>query len=205
MSIIEIRCPRCGSSPSFKDFVTNKYYCGYCRSSFVFLDATKNAAVNDIKAHYCPFCGRSISQDGCECTECGTQHICQDCTSVMRINGFDKTICINCLNKSRSLCSICRKSYVKTCRACGQNFCQDHVQRAFEISHEREDDPFQKIYAGNEEDAATTFTLFCHGCHGDICLDCYEERSSFWRSGKEYFCRRCGTKLILKPAYPIPA
>lgn len=60
MTIVEIRCPRCGAQCSLKDKTTSEYHCEHCGANFRFMDSTTKTIIQDTRAHHCPICGRPV-------------------------------------------------------------------------------------------------------------------------------------------------
>jgi DNA-directed RNA polymerase subunit RPC12/RpoP len=80
MSIVEVRCPNCGSLSSLINEKTREYRCGHCGASFFLINPTKKEIVKEIHTPNCPLCGRPIKiGEGFLCMECGKENLCSNC------------------------------------------------------------------------------------------------------------------------------
>jgi len=182
MSIVEIRCPQCGSSSSLKDEERHVYRCDHCGTEFVFVDPTKQEVIYDTRPHNCPICGRPVrSNEGYSCTRCGKQYLCSNCIKETVTDGVGKIICIECdralLKEAKTDCLTCGAYAPYRCPLCGSRSCEKDSLN-FEI---REKDGSQ-------------FSLYCPNCKNYICNKCYTTKLSHL-GGKAYYCGKCGGKL----------
>ena len=96
MTIVEIRCPRCGAQCSLKDKTTSEYHCEHCGANFRFMDSTTKTIIQDTRAHHCPICGRPVKiEEAYVCMECRKEYLCPYC--VQQLGG--KFICKECLRQ----------------------------------------------------------------------------------------------------------
>lgn len=96
MTVVEIRCPRCGSPCSSKDRSKGEYHCDHCGATFHFIDSSESTVVHDTRLHNCPLCGRPVkTEEGFICTQCGQEYVCPKC--VQEVAG--KFVCKNCLKR----------------------------------------------------------------------------------------------------------
>lgn len=198
MSVVEIRCPRCGSVCHEKNDEEHEYLCEHCGATFRFVDATRREVVHDTRAHNCPLCGRSVEAGkGYVCKECGKEYLCENCIEIIRERGFEKIVCKECLKQKGLSCSICSSKYEHFCVVCGKKYCDEHTSlfmdnlpSVSEIHHHGRE-LRKKGYA---EHPARIFALYCPHCEGYVCHRCYVKKSSFW-GGEGYYCKKCGSKL----------
>lgn len=111
MSIVEVRCPRCGSPCGLKDRTTGEYRCEHCETTFRLIDSTTKTVIRDTLAHNCSICGRPVKVgEGYVCRECGKEYLCSKC--VQRIGG--RFVCVECLKLKGlivgpyTVCPICK-------------------------------------------------------------------------------------------------
>lgn len=193
MSIVEIRCPHCGSQCHSKDEKRHEYYCDHCGATFRFVDTTKKEIIRDIRRHTCPICGRPVKIDeGYICNECGEEDLCENC--VEEIKEYDenaqtyleKFVCKKCIEKKGLKCNrlSCNSKYVHRCVVCKKQYCDEHS-----LVH------MDNFLSAAADIRSPPFALYCPNCHGNVCLECYEKRTSFFGGKPSYYCKRCGTKL----------
>jgi len=141
MSIVELKCPRCGSPCNRKSDATNEYVCSHCGAAFHFIDTTKREIIRDFRPHHCPKCGRPVTfEEGYVCMECGKEYLCSNC--VQEVGA--KFVCKECLNTkgfivgpayicskcnrpltyveqyNRWYCSNCKMYVTHICEKCGR-------------------------------------------------------------------------------------
>ncbi len=202
MSIVEIRCPRCGSSSSLKDEKRHEYQCNHCKSTFVFVDTTKKEVIHDTRAHNCPNCGRPVKAgEGYICRDCEAEYLCENCIQVTKEQGFEKIICKKCVEEKGLSCSAlsgsCKNINKLSCAVCGKQFCEEHYAVEFNAiistkeMKRRTRETIKKGYSQHP----FVFSLYCKHCGGYICLRCYTTRTSFWGGKEVYYCKGCGNKL----------
>jgi len=178
MSIVEVRCPRCGSSCSLKGSKTNEYICSHCGATFRFVDTSQPTVTTDVRVHNCPFCGRPIETGrGFKCTECGREYLCDSCVDKVS----DKYVCVECIEKSNQSCQFCKKYAVYKCISCGRRACKVHALHV----------GFVEQYADQER------VLFCPRCRGFVCKSCLE----YGFLSRTPHCPKCRSQLIYYSPY----
>jgi hypothetical protein len=161
VSIVEIKCPRCGSACSKAGSSSNEYTCSHCGSVFRLMDDTKRTVTTDVVIRGCLFCGKPLdSGKGFKCTRCGREYFCESCVDLVR----EKYVCIECISKANENCQLCRKYVAYTCVSCGRRACKAHRQHmGF------------SMYSQSSFDGRPTqveIVLFCPHCYGFICSNC---------------------------------
>lgn len=152
MDIVEIRCPRCGSTVT-KSQKPNEYTCAHCHASFRFVDSSKQTVTTDVIIRNCAYCGKPLETGkGFRCTSCGSEYFCESC--VDKVQG--KYVCFSCIAKSGQKCNHCNKHAVYKCINCGRMACKQH--------------PFQSRFVTSQSDDALVF--YCGKCGGLVCNDC---------------------------------
>jgi len=102
MSIVEIKCPRCGASAE-KSQKPNEYVCSHCGTVFQFVDSSQRFITTDVRVRNCLFCGKPIAPGkGFKCMRCGQEYFCSSC--VDEVGG--KYICLQCIAESGTNVSI---------------------------------------------------------------------------------------------------
>ena len=199
MSIIEIRCPRCGSICSSKGKKENEYHCEHCGTSFVFMDTSKKEVVHDKKIHHCRACGIPIEDSGnYKCVFCGKEDFCQECIIKATVEKPDGSLqriffCNDCEKEyfrlQGKICSVCGEpGDVTVCGVCGRKFCDKHDEIMLLDSR----------------------LHFCDHCRDELewglrsfnlCGDCVTRKQNLF--GKvTYHCKRCGSEAISKEPWP---
>ena len=133
MTVIEVRCPRCGSPCNSRDKSKGEYRCDHCGAVFNFIDTRESTVVHDTRPHNCPMCGRPVKiEEAFICTQCGKEYVCRKC--VRELAG--KFVCNDCLKKkwfvvgSSRACPNCNKllSYIPQYNRWYCHSCQAYVQ-----------------------------------------------------------------------------
>lgn len=137
MSVVEIRCPRCGSPCDKEGNESNVYICPHCKTTFHFVDTTKRVVTTEVRVRNCLFCGAPIEKGkGYKCTRCGKEYFCPSCVSEME----HKFVCLYCLKElseqrprpSEQPCQFCNStSVVYYCPTCCKYVCSDCAKRIF--------------------------------------------------------------------------
>lgn len=176
MSIVEIRCPRCGATCTHDSQRANEYVCTHCNTTFRFVDSTQQVVTTDVRVRNCLYCGHPIEAGkGFKCTRCGKEYFCASC--VDEVGG--KYVCTECLKTSGDKCPYCTKYAVYRCVECGKKACKRHpVESHFTFSLE----------TGN--------VRYCHNCNSFVCDDCAE----FSLLGSPR-CPRCHGSLSVHAPY----
>jgi predicted RNA-binding Zn-ribbon protein involved in translation (DUF1610 family) len=178
MSIVEIRCPRCGSPCTVKSSKTNEYICSNCGTAFAFVDTSRPIVTTDIHVHNCPLCGKPIEAGkGFKCTRCGREYICDSCVDEVD----NKYVCIECIEKSNQNCQLCKRYAVYKCISCGRRACKTHALHV----------GFIKKYGASER------VLFCPNCRGFVCNSCLK----YGFLSRSVHCPKCDSGLIYYSPY----
>lgn len=175
MSIVEIKCPHCGSVCSQEGSNSNEYTCSHCGTAFRLIDNTNKTVTvaRDVVTHGCLFCGKPIEAGkGFRCTRCGKEHFCGSCVDLVKA----KYVCIECISKANENCQLCKKYAVYTCVSCRRRACKAHPKQM----------GFSTYVKGQVEGV-----LYCPHCYGFICSNC-AKHTTF--SGTR--CPKCDTGLI---------
>ena len=181
MSIVEIKCPHCGSVCTQKSSDPNEYACSHCGSVFRLMDNTKRTVTRDVVIHGCVFCGKPLDTGkGFKCTRCGREYFCETCVDLVR----DKYVCLECISKANENCQLCKKHAAYTCVSCGRRACKAHRQH---MGFSAPSSPFEPFDARPTQ---TEVVLFCPRCNGFICSSC-AKRTIF--SGTR--CPKCDSGL----------
>ncbi len=171
MSIMEVRCPRCGSPCSSRGDMINEYVCSRCGAAFRFID-TGRIVIPGTVIQNCPACGRPIKvEEGYMCIECGKQSICPNC--IQDVSG--KFVCRNCLNNKGFIvgpsftCPKCNKQlayvsqtnkwYCSNCKTYASHICQKCGRPA------TYNPKYYKWYCDN---CKTYLKRFCPNCKGEV-------------------------------------
>jgi hypothetical protein len=180
VSIVEIKCPHCGSVCTQKGSDPNEYACSHCGSFFRLMDSTKRTITTDVAIHGCLYCGKSLDAGrGFKCTRCGREYFCESCVDLVR----DRYVCIECISKSNENCQLCKKYAVYTCLICGRRACKTHPKHMGFSTYTRGLFESDKI-------SQTEIVLYCENCQRFICSNC-AKRSFLSRLS----CPNCGTTL----------
>jgi len=177
MSVVEMRCPRCGSVCSQKGDKPNEYSCTHCGATFRFVDTSQRYVTTDVLIRNCAFCGKPLETGkGFRCTRCGREYFCDSCVDEI----YGKYVCVDCIQKSSQNCQLCRKYGVYKCISCGRKACKQHAQH------------MRFIQPGSEQRV-----LFCSRCSGFVCYSCV--KFGFFSSTPT--CPRCGSALTYYSPY----
>ena len=184
MSIVEVRCPRCGAHCNIKEAKTDEYICSHCGATFRFVDTSHPLVTTDAKAHICPYCGRHVEAGkGFRCTRCGKDFICSSC-----VDEIDhKFVCVGCIEQSLLNCKLCRKFGVYRCLSCGKGACKEHAAHV----------GFVKTCSIGASGFDASCVLFCQHCKGFVCASC--ARTRLLSSGEK--CPKCGNTLTRHSPY----
>lgn len=171
MSVVEIKCPRCGA-PSQKSQKPNEYVCSHCGTVFQFVDSSQRFVTTDVRVRNCLFCGKPIELGkGFKCTRCGQEYFCSSC--VDEVGG--KYVCFQCIEKSGIKCQYCRRYAIYHCVQCGRKACKEHPKEGgFLISDK------------------TISVLYCPSCQSFVCRNCVKYKGFFSVS---LHCPKCDTTL----------
>jgi len=124
MSVVEMKCPRCGASAQ-KGQKPNEYVCSHCGAVFQFVDSSEHFVTTDVRVRNCLFCGKPIaSGKGFKCTKCGREYFCSSC--VDEVGG--KYVCLPCIEQSGNKCQYCRKHAIYHCVQCERQACKEHPE-----------------------------------------------------------------------------
>jgi hypothetical protein len=190
LAIIEISCPRCGSTAS-KTKNPCEYQCTHCGTKFRFTRPQDATITYDVQSHICTVCGTPITQGHVyRCIECGQSDVCSNCVRMTVKDAVKGAIreprymCIRCLQSKKLNCTAsgCFDVALYLCVNCGKRSCAEHLANHFS----------RLAYSLG---AYTRFV--CENCGGDVCDDCVDERRGFF--SKKFFCKRCGSELTLMP------
>lgn len=182
MSVVEVRCPRCGSPCTRMSGKTDEYICSHCNATFRFVDASHPMVTTDVQIHNCPYCGKPIEAGrGFKCTRCGTSYLCNSCVDKVS----DKYVCIECIARSALNCQMCKKYAPYRCISCGRRSCGTH---AFHVGFIRQLD-----MGGRWEERV----LFCNKCGGFVCFSCAKSKLL----GGGSWCPKCGWHLTYYAPY----
>jgi len=163
MSIVETKCPHCGSVCTQKGSDPNEYACSHCGSIFRLMDNTKRTVTRDVVIHGCVFCGKPLDAGkGFKCTRCGREYFCESCVDLVR----DKYVCIECVSKANENCQLCRKYATYRCASCGRRACKTHAHHMGFIKYELH--ATTRYYPTGQ----TEKVLFCPRCYAFICTNC---------------------------------
>ena len=180
MSVVEIKCPRCGSPSNLQSSKTNEYACSNCGTVFRFVDQTRRVVATDILIRNCSHCGKPLEAGkGFKCTRCGGEFFCDSC--VDEVQG--KYVCADCLITSGENCQFCKKYAIYKCLKCGRRACKMHPHNHF--LHNR-----KYIKGGYEH--VDHFVRYCSTCHGYVCLDCEQMVGFFFQT---IVCPKCRSQL----------
>lgn len=203
MSIVEIRCPRCGSPSHLKDEKKHEYQCSHCEATFRFVDTTKKEVIYDTRAHNCPICGRSVKAgEGHICTECGKKFLCNRCIDEIRDyeTRLERIICKECLKGMGLMCGDlagCSNQYQTSCVVCRKQYCDEHASYHIDFKiptpKEMRKDFKQTLRTGYS--SWRPFALYCSNCGGYLCRHCCTEKTSFFGGKRSFYCGKCGSKL----------
>lgn len=172
MSIVEIKCPRCGA-PAQKGQKPNEYMCSHCATAFQFVDSSQHFVTTDVRVRNCIFCGKPIELGkGFRCTSCGQEYFCSSC--VDEVGG--KYVCLECIEKSGIKCQYCRKYAIYQCVQCGRKACKEH--------------PKEGGFALISKEA--TSVLYCPTCRSFVCTNCVKYKGFFSVSPH---CPKCDATL----------
>jgi predicted RNA-binding Zn-ribbon protein involved in translation (DUF1610 family) len=173
MSIVEIKCPRCGA-PAKKSQKPNEYVCSHCGTVFQFVDSSQHLVTTDVRVRNCLFCGKPIeSGKGFKCTTCGQEYFCSSCVDEVR----GKYVCVECIEKAGIKCQYCRKYAIYKCIQCGRKACKNHaVEAGFALVNSD----------------GTTSVFYCPNCNGFVCTNCMKSGGFFTVS---FRCPKCNTTL----------
>jgi len=181
VSIVEIKCPRCGSACSKGGSNSNEYACSHCGSVFRLMDNTKRTVTTDVVIRGCLFCGKPLEAGkGFKCTRCGREYFCESCVDLVR----EKYVCIECISKANENCQLCRKYAAYKCVSCGRRACKAHPQHmgfSIYVQGQLPDGRFGQVER----------VLFCPHCYGFICSNCKKGHILFGTR-----CPKCDTGLI---------
>jgi predicted RNA-binding Zn-ribbon protein involved in translation (DUF1610 family) len=171
MSIVEIKCPRCGASAQ-KSQKPNEYVCSHCGTVFQFVDSSQRFVTTDVRVRNCLFCGKPIAPGkGFKCTRCGQEYFCSSC--VDEVGG--KYVCLQCIAESGIKCQYCRRYAIYQCVQCGKKACKEHPREGgFLISN------------------GTTSVLYCPNCRSFVCRNCVKYKGFFSTS---LHCPKCDATL----------
>lgn len=188
MSVVEVRCPRCGSPSHLRGDSTDEYVCSHCGALFHFIDPSQQTVVTDVRIHNCLLCGSPIQTGmGFQCTRCGKRYFCGSCVDKVK----DKNVCFECLAASKENCQSCGKYAVYTCASCGRRACSEHglyvgfVERGFRWD------------AASRRELARDLVFYCQNCRSFICRVCAKKKFLT----KNRYCPKCGSVLTEYTAY----
>jgi len=180
MSIVEMKCPRCGSPSNLQRGKTNEYVCSNCGVVFRFVDQTRRVVATDILVRNCLHCGMPIETGkGFKCTRCGEEFFCDSCVDDVQ----GKYVCADCLIASQENCQFCKKYAVYKCVSCGKRACKLHPYENFTWKEEytKHGDKYVKYYVN-----------YCPTCRGFVCRSCERVAGIFFL---RTVCPKCRTKL----------
>jgi predicted RNA-binding Zn-ribbon protein involved in translation (DUF1610 family) len=182
MSIVEIKCPRCGASAE-KSLKPNEYVCSHCGTVFQFVDSSQHFVTTDVRVRNCLFCGKPIaSGKGFRCTRCGQEYFCSSC--VDEVGG--KYVCLQCIAESGTKCQYCRRYAIYQCVQCGRKACRDHpVEGGFVLTS-----------------VVPVSVLYCPSCRSFVCTNCMKTSGIFSIS---YRCPKCNATLAKYAPYKSEA
>ena len=182
MSIISVRCQRCGG-PGVPTGTLGEYNCEHCGTFSELVHPLDGTVINDSKRHFCPMCGRSVKPlKSFKCTECGVVDFCESCVAKVPNFGVVRFVCRDCIHRKGWACEICMDYGASTCVRCGKHACQQHADELFGIIHENNHERIVESYA-------------CAQCQGLLCLSCLIQKRG-WFSAK-YICSHCGNPAFL--------
>lgn len=180
MSVIEMKCPRCGAPSTLQQGKTNEYVCSNCGSVFRFMDQTKRIVTRDVLVRNCLHCGKPIEAGkGFKCTRCGNEFFCDSC--VDEVQG--KYVCADCLITSQQNCLFCKKHAAYKCIKCGKRACKVHPYDNF---------TYDNTYIKDGYRYREYYVRYCPNCRGYVCRDCSQVVGFFSQS---VICPRCRTRL----------
>jgi len=179
MSILAIRCPRCGGSaePTGK---SNEYKCVHCGTEAQFVRPGDGTVVSDSRTHHCPLCGKAVKLlQSFRCTECGTVDFCQTCMCPVANFGVVRYVCRACVAEKGWACPACGGFGASVCVNCGRRACSAHSDGIFGVIHERRDETIVQFYS-------------CPNC-GQLCTECIQEKRGLF--SRKYYCPKCGVQI----------
>lgn len=191
MSIVEVKCPHCGSVVNQEGNNPNEYTCSHCGTAFRLVDNTRRTVTvtKDVMIRGCLFCGKPLDAGkGYRCTRCGREYFCESCVDLVK----DKYVCIECIAKAQESCQLCKKHAVYKCVSCGRRACKEHPQNMgfSTIDYSRQDQlPNGKVVWSER-------VLFCPKCQGFVCGNCAKPK---FFSGLH--CPKCDAGLIYYSPY----
>jgi hypothetical protein len=179
VSIVEVKCPRCGSPCAQSGGKPNEYVCSHCDTVFHFIDTSQRTVTTDVRVRNCVFCGKSLDKGkGFRCTRCGREYFCDSCVDLINY----KYVCVDCMTEAGETCQSCNKYAVYTCIQCGKKACKKHYKEV----------GFTSVHAYGRG-----LVYYCSRCRGFVCIDCFKHR--FFSSAN--FCPRCNTQLTAYSPY----
>lgn len=187
MSLVEIRCPRCGSPSRLQSGKTDEYVCAHCGALFHFINPAQQTVTTDVLVRNCLHCGSPIQVGtGFQCTRCGRKYFCGSCVDKVK----DKYVCFECIAMSKENCQSCSKYAVYKCASCGRRACKDH---GLNVGFVEKGVAWDKYSRQQREEE---FVYYCETCASFICRSCVKR--TFW-SGLQ--CPKCRSTLVEYSAY----
>jgi predicted RNA-binding Zn-ribbon protein involved in translation (DUF1610 family) len=186
MSIVEMRCPRCGAFCNLQQGKTDEYICSHCGTTFRFVDSSHTSLTTDFKTHICPYCGRHVeSGKGFRCAHCGKDFICQSCVNLVQ----GKYVCVDCTEHMALNCQACRKFATYGCLSCGRRACKEHAMHVGFID---------RYNVGDRElKQQIERVLYCPRCASFVCKSCV--RKGFLSDTEK--CPKCRSNLVQYSPY----
>lgn len=188
MSVVEIRCPRCGSPSRLQSGKTDEYVCTHCGTLFHFVNPAQQTVTTDVLVRNCLHCGSPIQAGmGFQCTRCGKKYFCNSCVDLVK----DKNVCSECIAASKENCQSCSRYAVYKCAFCGRRACKNH---AFYVGfiEKRE---FWDSYSSQMREKNLVY--YCQTCASFICRSCVKRT---FLSNNPY-CPKCRLPLVQYSPY----
>lgn len=174
MSIVEVKCPSCGSPCNKNRGKQNEYVCSHCGTVFHFVDKSQRTITKEVRVRNCIFCGKPIERGkGFKCTRCNREYFCENCVDSIS----HKFVCADCIVESDQKCGYCIKYAIYSCVQCGRKACKNHGVDA----------RFFLIYSGGVKGKV----FYCSQCRKFVCQDCVKR--GFLSSTPR--CPKCNSAL----------
>jgi len=180
MSIVEVRCPRCGAPSRLRSDRTDEYVCSHCGALFHFIDPSQQILTTDVRIRNCLHCGNPIQAGmGFECTRCGKKYFCSSCVDKVK----EKNVCFECIATSKENCQSCSKYAVYRCASCGRRACSKHGLYVGFVE--------KRVFWDGRFNREQDFVFYCQTCVSFICRACVKRK---FLTNNAY-CPKCSTVL----------